>query len=187
MVAATTFLTCAACASLVIRVSRRWMATGGGKHLRSTPTKTWFSAVTRENTLYLKDTQLSFVRRLRQIPVVLVRGWGASNLYSLGEGQRAGPTARKVPESNKVLTLRASSAVPVRGEIPLSVARFSCALSVRIWVSQGRTGEGNKLGASHPVFWIPPWQVFACLELTNWFPKRRNHDRSNGAKNTAMA
>ncbi len=114
-------------------------------------------------------------------------GLGPSNLYSFGEGQRARPTARKVPESNKVLTLRASSAVPVRGEIPLSVARFSCALSVRIWVSQGRTGEGNKLGASHPVFWIPPWQVFACLELTNWFPKRRNHDRSNGAKNTAMA
>ena len=114
-------------------------------------------------------------------------GLGPSNLSCLVRGQRAGPTVRKVPESNKVLTLRASSAVPVRGEIPLSVARFSCALSVRIWVSQGRTGEGKKLGASHPVFWIPLWQVFACLELTNWFLKRRNHDRSNGAKNTAMA
>nr|DAN49732.1 MAG TPA: hypothetical protein [Caudoviricetes sp.] len=33
-----------------------------------------------------------------------VRGLGASNLYSLGEGQRAGPTVHKKTESNRVLT-----------------------------------------------------------------------------------
>ena len=41
---------------------------------------------------------------------------GALDLYDARTGQRAGPTARKVPESNSVLTLRASSAVPVRDE-----------------------------------------------------------------------
>ena len=161
---------------------------GGGNNLGSTPTdKPTRCALSRRCCGTSKDAGLDAVRRTRDNLAELVRGLGPLDLYGLRRGQRAGPTVRKVPESNKVLTLRASSAVPVRGEIPLSVARFSCALSVRIWVCQGRTGEGNKLGASHPVFWIPPWQVFACLELTNWFPKRRNHDRSNGAKNTAMA
>lgn len=164
------------------------MVTGGGNNQGSTPTD--FLLKLRRVRLKRCRPQRCWASSCSWLTVRHHRaglGLGASNLYSLGEGQRAGPTVRKVPESNKVLTLRASSAVPVRGEIPLSVARFSCALSVRIWVSQGRTGEGKKLGASHPVFWIPLWQVFACLELTNWFLKRRNHDRSNGAKNTAMA
>lgn len=39
MMVATTFLTCAAFASLVIHVSRRWMVTDGGKPFRSTPTR----------------------------------------------------------------------------------------------------------------------------------------------------
>lgn len=163
------------------------MTTGGGNNLGSTPTDEpprW-PLSRRSSGTSKRPTRLAFAEH--EPTSKAWRGVGALDLYDSFTGQRAGPTVRKKTESNRVLTLRASSAVPVRGEIPLSVARFSCALSVRIWVSQGRTGEGNKLGASHPVFWIPPWQVFACLELTNWFPKRRNHDRSNGAKNTAMA
>ena len=56
-------------------------------------------------------------------PRRLGEGLGPSNLYSLGEGQRAGPTAHKNPESNKVLILLVLVAGGVRDE---SLAGFIC-------------------------------------------------------------
>ena len=145
MVAATTFLTCAACANPATPGSQRWTVTGGGKHPRSTPTKNADFCRNARKHVLPQRCSIKSCSRLTAHPGASGLGLGPSDLYSLVRGQRAGPTVCKVPESNKVLTLRASSAVPVRGEIPLSVARFSCVLSVRIWVCQGRTGEGGKL------------------------------------------
>lgn len=68
------------------------------------------------------------VRRTLGNFAVLAKGLGPSSLYDSSAGQRAGPTARKVSESNEVLTLRGLSAVPVRDESLLMLARFSCAI-----------------------------------------------------------
>ena len=97
--------------------SRRSTATGGGRPRGSTPTE--ICATSRHvapRLRNLKDAHLGADRQTRGNLAALARGLGPLDLYDARTGQRAGPTARKVPESNRVLTLRASSAVPVRDE-----------------------------------------------------------------------
>ncbi len=113
----TTSTTSEDCASPATRARARSMMTDGSNNLGSTPTDepTRWPLSHRSSRTSKMPTSMVFVGHGATSKAW--RGVGASNLYDLRTGQRAGPTAYKVPESNKVLTLRALSAVPVRGEI----------------------------------------------------------------------
>lgn len=109
--------TSAVCVSRATPASRRSTATGGGRPRGSTPTE--ICATSRHvapRLRNLKDAHIGADRQTRGNLAALARGLEPLDLYDARTGQRAGPTARKVPESNRVLTLRASSAVPVRDE-----------------------------------------------------------------------
>ena len=76
---------------------------GGGNNLGSTPTE--FFATFRPVAVVVAHHKVAYppgLCRTRANVESLTRV-GASNLYSLGEGQRAGPTVRKNLESNRVL------------------------------------------------------------------------------------
>nr|DAL19703.1 MAG TPA_asm: hypothetical protein [Caudoviricetes sp.] len=83
-------------------------------------------------------------------------GLGASNLYSLGEGQRAGPTVCKKTESNRVLTCIG----------PSLLHHYLLFWDFLLWKAnrpQGsRCGDGNRTRLPSlfflPVrFRLPPW------------------------------
>ena len=106
MAAVTTRRICGPCASRATLASRRSTETDGGKHLGCAPTD--ICATSRPvaaRLRNLKDVHLDAVRRTRGNLAVLARGLGPLDLYYSFTGQRAGPTAHKVPESNRVLML----------------------------------------------------------------------------------
>ncbi len=109
--------TSAVCVSRATPASRRSTATRGGRPRGSTPTEICATSHQVAPRLRnLEDLHLGADRQTRGNLAALARGLGPLDLYDARTGQWAGPTACKVPESNRVLTLRASSAVPVRDE-----------------------------------------------------------------------